>query len=136
MSNKKTNDRNYSYPVRVEFEDVDSYGIAHHSRLINMLERARVNFFYEQGCSVSDGSFNLVLVNLNVNFRNPARMMDDLNILLSLERISNFSLTFGYEIKKQNTLILEGTIKMASVDHKTKPVIFPEHIKKALENLQ
>ena len=132
MSDKNS----YSYPCRVQFEDVDSYGIVHHSRLINMLERARVNFFYEQGCSVSDGSFNLVLVNLNVNFKNPARMMEDLEVLLSLERLSNFSLTFGYRIQRQETLILEGSIKMASVNQETKPCLFPEHIKTALESLK
>jgi YbgC/YbaW family acyl-CoA thioester hydrolase len=127
---------NYIYKVRVEFEDVDSYGIAHHSRLINMLERARVNFFHEQGCSVSDGSFNLVLVNLNVNFKNPARVMEDLDIALSLERISHFSLTFGYQIKKQETLVLEASVKMASVDQNTRPVIFPDQARKALNKLK
>lgn len=132
MSDKNS----YIYKARVEFEDVDSYGIAHHSRLINMLERARVNFFNDEHCSVSDGSFNLVLVNLNVNFKNPARVMEDLDIILSLERLSNFSLTFGYQIKRQETLILEASIKMASVDTNTKPVIFPEPAQKALSKLK
>ena len=121
---------NYTYRCRVEFEDVDSYKIAHHSRLINMMERARVNFFYENGCSVSDGSFNLVLVKLNISFKNPARMMDDLDIVLSLERLSNLSLTFGYQIFREQTLILESSIKMAAVDKDTKPSPFPERIKR------
>ena len=132
MNQKNT----YTYRCRVEFEDVDSYKIAHHSRLINMLERARVNFFHDNGCSVSDGNFNLVLVNLNISFKNPARMMDDLDIVLRLERLSNLSLTFGYQIFRAQTLILESTMKMAPVNKETKPSPFPERIRKVLEYLK
>ena len=37
----------YSYPVTVEYEDVDSYDIVHHPKVLYYFERARVRFFYD-----------------------------------------------------------------------------------------
>ncbi len=35
----------FSIPITVEFEDADSYKIAHHAKLVSYLERARVRYF-------------------------------------------------------------------------------------------
>lgn len=117
----------------VEFEDVDLYGIAHHSKLINYLERARVHFLEDTGLSISDGSFNLVLANMTIRFHSPVKIMDKVEIFSHIERLSNFSLIWKYRIMKEETKVLEAEIKMASIDGKSlKPVKIPDAYREAL----
>lgn len=132
MSEEKT----YTYPCTIEFEDVDSYGIAHHSKLINLLERARVHFFHDRGVSVSDGAFQLVLVNMDISFKSPAKMMDEVEVLLRIKKLSNFSLIWDYTIQHKERVILKANVKQASVGKDMKPTIFPEPILKALNELK
>jgi len=130
------NEKSFFFRYCIEFEDVDSYGIAHHSKLINLLERARVHFFHDHGISLSTGDFQLVLANLNVQFKSPAKMMDQVLVELKLEKLSNFSLTWNYTILRDETTLLNASIKMASVDKNTRPCVFPEEIRMLLESIQ
>lgn len=125
----------YRLPIRVEFEDVDSYGIAHHTKLIGYLERARVRFFHEGGIEVHDGDFHLVLVDLQVRFKEPALMMDEVDVCLWVEKLGGASLVWGYALMKQDRELLRGSLKMASVDANKKPCAFPEKVKSHLLSL-
>jgi YbgC/YbaW family acyl-CoA thioester hydrolase len=126
----------YLHPCVVEFEDVDAYGIAHHSRLITFLERARVHFFEDHDISVHDGDFQLVLVNLNVDFKKPAKMMDRLVISLEVDRLRGASLVWVYRLSRGEDVILEAELKMASVGADLRPCRFPEGVLKALEGIK
>jgi len=125
----------YLHQCVVEFEDVDAYGIAHHSRLITFLERARVHFFEDHGVRVHDGDFQLVLVNLEVNFRQPAKMMDTLEISMQVDRLRSASLVWVYRIARGEDTILEAQLKMASVDQELKPCRFPSLVREALAQI-
>lgn len=126
----------YLHKCVVEFEDVDAYGIAHHSRLITFLERARVHFFDDNGVSVHDGDFQLVLVQLNVDFKLPAKMMDRLDINLQVDRLRGASLLWLYSIKRGEETILTANLKMASVGTDMRPCRFPEEVLAALEKIK
>ncbi len=125
----------YSYLTCVEFEDVDAYGIAHHSRLICFLERARVHFFSDAGITVNDGSFRLVLVDMHLKFLAPAKMQDEILVHLSVEELKSASLIWRYQMLKSENhqILLEGQIKMASVGEQLKPSRFPEKVREHLE---
>jgi acyl-CoA thioester hydrolase len=127
----------YRFQTVVEFEDVDAYGIAHHSRLICFLERARVHFFRDMGIGVGDGSFQLVLVDLNLKFISPAKMMEQLTVELSVLELKAASLTWKYRLLAgpNHRLVLEGQIKMASINQQLKPVRFPDHVRPSLESI-
>ena len=120
----------FPYQTTVEFEEVDAYGIAHHSRLICYLERARVRFFKDAGIDVGDGAFQLVLVDMNLRFISPARFMEEVLVELSVAELRGASLVWNYAMRECCTSrpILEGKIKMASVGKNLKPVRFPEAV--------
>jgi len=52
--------KEYTFQVTVEFEDVDSYKIAHHTRLIAYLERARVHFLTDLGFDLHPEGLSIV----------------------------------------------------------------------------
>jgi acyl-CoA thioester hydrolase len=123
----------YRYASTVEFEDVDSYGIAHHSRLICILERARVHFFQDHGISVHGADFSLVLVKMDLEFLRPARMMDRLDCELTVLSLRAASLVWGYRLLCEKELVLKGQVKMASVGEGVRPVRFPDGVRNVLE---
>ena len=125
----------YFYTSTVEFEDVDCYGIAHHSRLICMLERARVHFFQDNGVSVQGASFSLVLVKMELEFVRPAKMLDRLDCELTVLSLRAASLVWGYRLLCGEDLILKGKVRMASVDDGLKPVRFPDDVRSVLEKI-
>lgn len=126
----------HNYRDRIQFEDVDVYGIAHHSKLINLLERARVQFFSEQGLSLTDGRFNLVVARMSIRFCSTVQMMEDVLVTSHIHRLSSMSLIWAYEIFRGETLVLQADVKLASIDLKTqKPVAIDSKIRKVLEQL-
>ncbi len=125
--------KTFHYNCTIEFEDIDSYGIAHHSKLINLLERARVHFFNDEGLSVSDGKLNLVMASMEVKFIKPAKLLSPLTVHLSVEKLKSASLIWNYKIKEKDKLVMESTVKQASVNIKTmKPCRFPQDYSVAL----
>ena len=128
--------RIYHYKCTIEFEDIDSYGIAHHSKLINLLERARVHFFDDEDLSVSDGNLNLVMASMEVKFIKPAKLLSPLTVHLSVDKLKSASLIWNYHINEGESLIMGATVKQASVDIKTmKPCRFPTDYRYAIEKI-
>jgi acyl-CoA thioester hydrolase len=126
----------YHYPCTIEFEDIDSYSIAHHSKLINLLERARVHFFSDCKLSVNDGKLNLVMVSMEVKFLKPAKLLDNLTVELRIESLKSASLIWDYTIKEGDHILLNSKVKQASVDIKTmKPCRFAPEYVSALEKI-
>lgn len=126
----------YQYKTQVEFEDIDSYGIAHHSKLINYLERARVHFFNDQNLSVQDGELLLVLASMEIKFFKPVKILEEVTVHLSLDVLKSASLIWNYKITTSENTILEAKVKQASVDgNNLKPCRFKDTYREALEKL-
>ena len=123
----------YLWKDEIEFEDVDSYGIAHHSKLICLLERARVHFFCDAGVGLHDGSFQLVLVDMSLRFISPLQLMEVVTVELRVTSLKAASLVWGYRLlKSTGDVAMEGEVKMASVGKNLKPVRFPELVRASL----
>jgi YbgC/YbaW family acyl-CoA thioester hydrolase len=125
----------YLYRDVIEFEDVDSYGIAHHSKLICILERARVHFFKEKGVDLHGGELQLVLANMDIKFLAPAKMMDEVSVDLRVEKLGAAALVWNYQMSVENTHVLKAKIKMASVDARVRPKRFPGKVRDILGEL-
>lgn len=106
-------------PVTVEFEDVDSYGIAHHTRLIAFLERARVRLLAEGGIDVPPAGPVPVLRRLDTRFRKPARMLDVLTVSARAEATDGVILDLRYEIRRGDDLVLKAESEIAFSDPRT-----------------
>lgn len=110
-------------PVTVEFEDVDSFHIAHHARLVVYLERARVRLFAEAGLLEMKGDTHPVLYTLTARFVRPARMLDDLVVSVFVESIEPLKVVLGYRIRRGRELILKASTDIAFRNAKTNKVV-------------
>ncbi len=105
--------REYPVPVRVEFEDVDGYRIAHHTKLVAYLERARVAFFRELGLDVFTAEAVPVLSKLEVRFRKPALFCDALEVCLTVRDVTEYQLELGYLVRRDGETLARAMTSLA-----------------------
>lgn len=129
----------YLYPVKVEFEDIDSYGIIHHPRLLYYLERARVHFFLDNGVDIAtqSGKVGFVLRNISIQLKAQIVMFDSLNVEVRATNIDKYKFTFDYRVKKENKTMVTSQIEMVTIDLTTKKLIeIPKAIRHLLFSIQ
>ena len=112
------------FPVHVEFEDVDAYRIAHHTKLIAYLERARVRFFQKYDLDVIENKYSIVVHKLDIRFANPARFLDDLIVIVSLKSANESRIKLSYRIRKEKQLIAKASSELACVDPTSQRISF------------
>jgi YbgC/YbaW family acyl-CoA thioester hydrolase len=126
----------YRHPVTVEFEDVDSYGMAHHTKLVAYLERARAHFFADHGLELKSLDFGVVLLDLHMHFKQPLQLFDQVTVEVRVRAIGRVRFTWDYVIFKGPTLAAQATIEQAVVALATKrPMALPAALRQLLETI-
>jgi acyl-CoA thioester hydrolase len=127
----------YNYPVTVEFEDVDSYGIVNHTKILSYFERARVHFLSDNGIDVKTSKIGLVIVNLNVKFKKSLILLDKINIELSVKELGSLKFIWGYKIRNKDKVSVIAEIEQVVIDlNNNKMIYIPDDLKKILETIQ
>ncbi len=101
-------------PVTVEFEDVDSYRIAHHTELVTYLERARLRLLVSLGAKLDVVA--PVVYKLELRFRRPARMMDQLEVTAWVREFDEHWLALGYRIRRGREVLVTARSVIAFAD--------------------
>lgn len=126
----------YIYEAVVEFEDVDSYGIAHHTKILSYLERARVHFFIDNGIKINDIPFGLIVRKINIQYKQPLFLLEKIHIELKVKSLNKMSFEWEYKIKKQNKIAVYAIIEQTAINIKEKKLIpIPSEIKTVLESI-
>ena len=120
-----------SIPVTVEFEDVDSFRIAHHTKLLAYLERARLRLLMSLGVDLAGVA--PVVYELGVRFRKPARLLDQLEVEVRVRDVDDYQVSLGYRIRRDGATLVtaRSTIAFADLDEGTLTTM-PEELSIAL----
>lgn len=115
----------YHYPIHVEFEDIDNYGIIHHPKFFYYMERSRCSFFTKNGIDIQPGKakFGLVLRNIQIGIKSQVMMFDNLDVELETSNINKYSFDFVYTFKRENKVIATGQTEMVYIDLVTKRLV-------------
>jgi acyl-CoA thioester hydrolase len=109
--------KTYSFPVTVEFEDVDSYHIVHNTRIIDYFERARVHFISEvMKLDLYPAGLSMVLYSLDVRFTKAARLLDRLTARVFVASLDDYRLTLGYRLFRGDDALARGSSGIAFMD--------------------
>jgi acyl-CoA thioester hydrolase len=128
-------ERDFSWPVRVYFEDTDAGGIVYHAQYLLFLERARTEWLRNLGFNQSELKLQgtlFVVRDMAIKWIDPARLDDELIVHVSIERINKASLIMEQVIMCGNIKKLTARVTIACLDGvNMKPTAIPKNIVKA-----
>ena len=94
-------------------------GVAHHANYAVWFEMGRTEMLRSDGGNYREleaaGRF-LVVVDLSIRFRQPARYDDEITLVTHLLEASRARLRHGYELKRGETTLSSATTSLACVD--------------------
>lgn len=120
MKNSVTN-------LRVRYSETDQMGIVYYGNYAQYLEQGRTDWLRSLGFTykyMEEHQVMLPVVNLNIDYKLPAKYDDLLTIKTSLLEIPSVKIKFYYEIKNQNDeLLVTATTSLVFLDSITRKLI-------------
>lgn len=123
-------------PIRVRYAETDAQGIVYHANHVVYFEVGRGAFLRAQGFDYNAfeaGGHLMVVADITVRYRAPARYDDALVVRTSLAEVGWASLVFEYKLLKGDTLVAEGRSTHVCLDRAGRPVSLPANLRAALE---
>ena len=127
----------FSHTLRVRYHESDQMGIVHHSQYVRYLETARIEWLRHLGFSYRDMETSgalLVVAQLDIKYRAPARFDDVLDIGVVLTRLTAIRIVLDYVITRpaDEAVIAKGSTTLASVDTEGQLKVMPESVRSLL----
>jgi acyl-CoA thioester hydrolase len=128
----------FTWPVRVYWEDTDAGGIVFYANYLKFFERARTEWLRSlgvaQGTLKAQGGGMFVVSETSVRYLAPARLDDELLVTAQLEASGRASLIIEQQARRGDTLLAAGTIRIGWVDAATlRPGRIPDAILAVLQ---
>lgn len=119
----------FSHPDRVTFADTDASGWMHFSKVFRFVEEAEHEFLRWRGLLVFDKSIGgWPRVNVACDYLRPLAFGDEVETRLSILRLGNSSVTWGFEIvtSATNETAARGSMTTVFLNADGKPAPIPE----------
>ena len=105
--------------INVQFDEIDSFRIAHHSRLVVYLERARIQLLSAMGFTISNPLFAVAIYSMKLDFKKPARILERLQVSSEIEQVDGFKLILSERIRRADSLIMKARTEIAFLELET-----------------
>lgn len=130
----------FSWPVRVYYEDTDAAGVVYHSNYLKYMERARTEWLRAIGFSqqvLREGSGNIIVISeLDMKFIRPAKLDDQLEVKSTLLKVTGASFLLDQIIERSQEKLCAARIKGVCLDALTfKPQRLPAELKSELSHV-
>jgi acyl-CoA thioester hydrolase len=113
----------FTWPVRIYWEDTDAGGIVYYANYLKFMERARTEWLRAAGIEQlqlkEQHGLMFVVVDIQAQYRKPARYDDELQVTCEVEDRSRASLTFRQRIYRggrEGELLVDGKVRVACLD--------------------
>lgn len=128
----------FSWPVRVYYEDTDAGGVVFYANYLKFFERARTEMLramgYEQDELIANEGIIFVVRSVQVDYLSPARFNELLQVSAKVSLAKKASLTFEQVITRGDDVLCEGVIRIACLDAQNmRPKAIPETLFRAIK---
>lgn len=111
----------YINRIKIYHSDTDCYNVVWHGAYAKWLEAGRVEFSEKIGIKFPElekMNIQLPVVELNIRYKHPAMLFDELEIKTTLKELKRTSATFEHTIKniKTDVVILTATSTVVTTD--------------------
>jgi acyl-CoA thioester hydrolase len=130
----------FAWPARVYWEDTDAGGIVYYANYLRYLERARTewlrSFGFSQAALAQAGGIIFTVVSLDIEYRRPARLDDELTVTCTPRAEGAASVEFAQSVLREAEVLLEARVRVACLDARTlRPKRIPDFVVKAIDAL-
>jgi len=126
-------------PVQVRFRDLDAMGHVNNAVYSTYLEMSRVAYYRELMGMASPTEFNFILARLEINFRSPVFLHENVWVGIRVTQVGTKSFRFAYEIRdgENARLIADATSVQVMYDYAQEtPIPVPPEFLDRLEALE
>lgn len=107
--------------IRVRYSETDAMGYLHHANYLIYFEMGRTELLRSQGGNyreIEEAGYFMVVVNMEVKYRRPARYDDVLTLKTRVARVTPAKMQHEYRILRGEELLTEAKSTLACVDRK------------------
>lgn len=129
----------FHWTIRVYYEDTDALGIVYHANYLRYFERARTEWLrfkgFQQSELARDWGIHFVLASATLKFMSSARLDDELEVSVSLQRVGRASLDFQQNIhcRRSDQTLVTLIARVGCLDTQTsRPRAIPPEILREL----
>ena len=128
----------FTYKLKVFYEDTDSGGVVYYANYLKFFERARTEAIAQIGLSnkklLEEHGIFIIVKSCKIEYKKPAKLEDQLEIKSSIISMSNTSFKMKQRAFRDQELITDCEIHLVIVDRTGKPSKIPNILKNKLEN--
>lgn len=132
--------KNFSWPVRVYFEDTDVGGVVYYANYLKYLERARTEWLralgFDQGALMAETGLGFAVRSIAAEYLKPARLDDELRVIARIESHGRVQVMFDQRIERGDETLLTANVRIACMDlNRGKAAPMPQNIYEQFEQL-
>jgi acyl-CoA thioester hydrolase len=129
------------YKVKVQHENTDCYGIAHHSAYIKWIESARNEFIEEHEVCfkhLQEIGVKILISEMELKYKKPLFLMDELTIFTRILNLKKYCIEFESIIKNSNNeIVFKCKLKAVCTDiHNKLLTRIPDYIYLSLSKIK
>jgi acyl-CoA thioester hydrolase len=125
-----------THAEQVRFRDLDPMGHVNNAVFLTYLEQARIAFFEQQGLSVELDDMNLIVARIEIDFRAPVRLGQEVEIAVRTARFGTKSFDFEYELTIDGEIVAEAKSVQVAYDYgRREPVPLPDEWREKLSGV-
>jgi 4-hydroxybenzoyl-CoA thioesterase len=112
----------FRLPIRVYVEDTDAGGIVFYANYLKFMERARTELMRSLGFdkpALFDG-LQFVVNEVALKYHSPAVLDDEIIVTAVLSKATRATFEMTQQVFRGEELLVEGSIKVACIDARTK----------------
>src|SRR6185503_1321063 len=115
----------HHFALTVYFEDTDTAGVVYYANYLKFMERARSDMLRAVGIDQremlsGDGSAYFV-THVDIRYRRPARLGDDLRVISSVEQVRASSVHIHQRVMRGPELLADASVTAAFLDREGRP---------------
>jgi len=131
--------REFTWRARVYWEDTDGGGIVYYANYLKFLERARTEWLrslgHAQSQLLAQAGIAFAVANVNIDYKRPARLDDELTITCQPERMGGTAVHFVQRIYRgiPEDLVAQAQVRVVCIDtQRLRPTRLPDFLIQAL----
>ena len=128
----------FRWPIRVYYEDTDATGVVYYVNYLRFLERARTEWLASLGFTLTalEAEHGVVFVvhRLDIEYRQPARLYDALEVTLATTAIGKSRLVAAQDVLRGDDCLVSARVTLACLDpRRWRPARIPAALSRTME---